>query len=166
MKKSINKKMIREAFQHSNRSWDVTIDEFEFDGRNFIVNADVSRKAEVIYHEPDFGDRHGRGDQWGSESTGVSDIEIVEWDEKGNETMIDTTAAENEELVQAAKEAAMVKSDKDARGEKTSWGKPKHEKDEDDYYDDSDNLNESQLRKLVKLVTEVVLETKSKKFKK
>ena len=167
--KKHKKTVIREAFQHSNRSWDVTLDNFEFDGRNFLVNADVDREAAVIDHEPDFGDRHGRGDQWGSESTGVSDIEIVEWDENGNETQIDPMAVENKELVKAAEEAAMIQSDEDAKDEPTSWGKPKRGRDDGDY-DDSDDtgdhLNESQLRKLVELVTEVVSETKAKKRKK
>ena len=160
--KNHKKTVIREAFQHSNRKWNVTLDNFEFDGRNFLINADVDREAAVIDHEPDFGDRYGRGDKWGSESTGVSDIEIVEWDENGNETQqIDPMSIENKELVKAAEEAALIQSDKDAEDEETTWGKPKREREYD-----PDDIDESQLRKLVKLVTEVVTETKSKKRRK
>lgn len=132
--KRIIKSIIAESLG-TNKHWDITIDEFQFNGKNFEVNANVDRVGAAVGHRQLHPDGPGE-DEWGQETEGVNEIEIVEWDESGNETPVDVGSPQNRQLVDAATSAVMDKAaDEDSRAP-SQWGKPRRgREDPEDVYD-------------------------------
>lgn len=135
----------------TNKKWDITIDEFQFDGKNYAIDANVQRAGAAVGHRQLHPDGPGE-DQWGQETTDVTDIQMVEWDENGGERPVDVGSLQNRKLVDAAKDAVMEKAAEEDNSAPTTWGRPRREDPEDvvdrrnepddDYLEESDELSD------------------------